>query len=109
MRSRRTQGARMRYVMFAVLPISFVIGCTGPLGPMGEPGTKGDKGDKGTMGDKGDKGDMGTPGGTGAQGNPGTVGAAGLACWDLNKNGVCDKTNDASNEDIDHSGDCDTF
>jgi len=44
----------------------------------------------GMAGCEGDDGDDGAPGPAGADGAPGPQGDAGLACWDLNENGVGD-------------------
>jgi hypothetical protein len=62
------------------------------------PGEKGDQGNQGEPGLKGDKGDQGL------KGEPGTSGANGLACWDLNGNGIGDIA-----EDINSDGNYDTL
>jgi hypothetical protein len=67
-----------------------------------EVGPQGLKGDKGDPGPQGPTGATGLNGNAGAQGIEGPAGADGLACWDLNGNGVCEIT-----EDKDSSGACD--
>ena len=68
-----------------------VADCKGLKGDIGATGPKGDTGAQGDTGATGPKGD------TGAQGLAGTDG---LACWDLNGNGI----KDLPDEDIDSSG-----
>ena len=64
-------------------------------GPQGEQGPKGDQGDPGPQGEQG------VPG---PQGDPGLDGADGLACWDLNGDGVQDPE-----EDLNTDGSWDTL
>ncbi len=59
-------------------------------GPAGLPGPQGQQGPPGTQGDPG---------------TPGTPGQNGLACWDLNGNGLCD----VSTEDVNTDGICDAL
>jgi hypothetical protein len=76
----------MKRVMLGVLPLSFLVACTGPLGPLGPTGDQGDPGASGGAGPTGDH------------------------CWDLNMNGACDINSDAAtNEDINHDDRCDVL
>lgn len=73
----------------------------GDMGDMGVPGTDGVKGD---MGDQGDPGEPGQPGNPG---DPGDDGDDGLACWDLNGNGVPDiATEDTNGDGVVDVNDC---
>lgn len=101
---------------------SITIGAQGPEGDMGDPGTPGDPGDQGDQGDQGPQGPTGATGpqgpqgpsgATGPQGDPGPAGpmgdtgekgdkgetGTGLACWDLNENGVPDDPDEDINND----------
>lgn len=70
------------------LVVSFVI--PGPTGPAGEIGPDGARGDTGATGGIGP---------TGPQGPAGPSGSDGVACWDLNGNGVGDVTTEDINGD----------
>lgn len=70
-------------VVALIMPF-IVPGPEGAEGPQGVPGNDGDDGEKG------DDGDQGPQGPTGAQGPQGLQGSNGIACWDLNENGVID-------------------
>jgi octaheme c-type cytochrome (tetrathionate reductase family) len=65
----------------------------------------------GIAGCEGDDGDDGPAGPAGADGEPGPQGDAGLACWDLNGNGVGDFELDFApfTEDINGDGEFDAF
>jgi hypothetical protein len=114
----------MKRAMVTVLPLSFILACSGPEGLDGMKGDKGAMGDMGAMGAKGDKGNNGAEGAKGDTGAPGTngqdgqngangqdgqAGAAGRHCWDVNQNGECDMNPEGVNEDVDGNEDCDVF
>lgn len=69
----------------------------GPRGPPGEPGT-------GTT--PGPPGPAGPTGPTGPKGSQGSQGDAGLACWDLNGNGIADPAEDINNDTFFNTLDC---
>lgn len=77
---------------------------TGAVGLAGPQGEKGDTGPQGSMGAIGLQGDKGDAGPQGIMGLTGPAGAIGLSCWDLNGDGITDKT-----EDINGDGNYDTF
>ncbi len=66
----------------------------GPAGP------KGDQGIQGTQGLQGPQGQQGLQGPQGAQGPAGPQGQNGVACWDLNGNGVGDVATEDLNGDL---------
>lgn len=82
----------MKVLGMALLGMSIIMAsCTGDQGEQGPKGDKGDKGDSVTGG-KGDKGDPGKDG---------------LACWDLDGNGMADvDTEDLNNDGVVDALDC---
>ena len=68
-------------------------GIPGPQGPQGIQGPIGLTGPQGIQGPKGDQGIQGI------QGPKGDTGETGLACWDLNGNGIKDKPTEDINTD----------
>ncbi len=93
-------------------------GAAGPTGPSGDPGPTGAAGATGAVGptgsigatgpsgDPGPTGAAGTTGATGATGIAGVTGATGLACWDLNGDGINDPGEDINNDGFWNSLDC---
>jgi hypothetical protein len=91
-------------------------GSPGMAGPQGEQGLQGIPGPAGAQGQQGDRGLQGIPGLAGAtgptgfqgpqgaagppgpQGFPGLPGQNGVACWDLNQNGITDLFEDVNND-----------
>jgi len=85
-----------RFTSLLAAPL-FALAACGSEGPIGEMGDPGPQGPMGTMGTPG------SPGTNGTNGTNGASGMNGLACWDLNANGVCD----LAMEDIDDDTACD--
>ena len=65
-------------------------GDQGVAGPQGDQGVAGPQGDQGVAGPQGDQGVAGPQGDQGVAGPTGADGQPGLACWDLNGNGIGD-------------------
>ena len=80
-------------------------GAQGPAGAVGPIGPVGPAGAAGRDGRVGDTGPIGPAGPTGPTGATGPAGADGLACWDLNGNGVADIDTPASALDEDRNDD----
>lgn len=84
----------------------------GPAGEPGEPGATGPEGPAGPAGEPGPQGpagpagEMGPAGPAGPAGQPGADGRDGLACWDLNGNGVQDFTEDVNQDGMWNAEDC---
>jgi hypothetical protein len=92
-----------------------VQGDPGIQGPQGEQGIQGAAGATGAQGLQGDVGPAGPAGATGPQGEVGPVGAAGpigpqgnsgLACWDLNGDGLEDPVEDINQDYKWNAADC---
>ena len=90
-------------------------GETGEQGPQGEPGPaglQGEPGEQGPQGEPGPIGPQGEPGEMGPQGEPGPDGAAGedgqdgLACWDVDGDGVQDLAEDINADGVYNALDC---
>lgn len=82
-------------------------GPAGPQGPAGPEGPVGPQGPAGPQGVAGAQGPAGAAGATGADGQPGATGADGVACWDINANGVADlATEDINLDGVVDSLDC---
>ncbi len=81
-------------------------GPAGPAGPQGEPGVQGEQGPKGDPGETGPQGPQGLPGEPGATGAPGEQGDPGLACWDLNGDGIQDAAEDINLDSLWDTADC---
>lgn len=87
--------------------IAGLLGPMGPMGPQGPDGPTGPQGDTGRQGDTGQSGaaGSGSAGSPGEDGDDGEDGSAGLACWDLNGNGLAD----IDTEDTNGDGSVDVF
>lgn len=90
-------------------------GAVGPQGPEGPPGPQGERGpiglpgrpgEPGPTGERGPEGVQGATGPAGETGPAGADGAPGLACWDLNGNGVVDPAEDLDRDGHVDLGDC---
>ena len=83
-------------------------GATGPMGPTGPQGPPGIVigGDPGPTGPQGDVGPAGAAGPDGAAGVTGPAGALGLACWDLDADGVQDPGEDTNDDASFDTDDC---
>lgn len=80
--------------------------CVGPEGPQGEQGPAGPKGDRGLPGIAGPQGEAGEQGPTGPKGEPGVAGEAGLACWDVDGDGIRDSSEDTNDDGKHDALDC---
>lgn len=78
-------------------------GSAGPAGPQGPSGAQGPTGPSGPQGNQGQQGPAGPSGAAGPQGDPG---GPGLACWDLNANGVGDLEEDVNADGNYNAYDC---
>lgn len=81
-------------------------GPEGPQGPIGETGAAGPQGLVGPIGPVGPEGPMGPQGPTGDRG---PRGLSGIACWDLNGDGLCAIDEDANNDGFCTTIDCQAF
>lgn len=81
-------------------------GPQGPQGPQGEQGLRGEPGPQGEQGLQGEKGDKGEQGLQGEKGEKGDKGNPGLACWDLNGNGMTDAEEDINEDSVVDIADC---
>ncbi len=84
-------------------------GATGPQGPIGMTGPAGSDGNDGVDGQDGAPGATGPQGPAGLAGTDGTNGVDGqdgLACWDLNGDGLQDTAEDINNDGLFSALDC---
>jgi len=98
----KAQGQPFQYLQQQIndlkAQIAAIQSTPGPAGPPGPQGPPGPTGPQGLQGSPGTQGDPGTPG---------TPGQDGLACWDLDGNGLCDySTEDANTDGICDALDC---
>jgi hypothetical protein len=82
-------------------------GEAGAAGPQGEQGETGETGPAGPQGEQGEQGDQGPQGEEpGPAGPPGEQGEPGLACWDLDGDGIGDPAEDRNNDGFFNALDC---
>ncbi len=81
-------------------------GVAGPQGPQGPAGATGPQGPQGPTGATGPQGPVGATGPQGPAGTNGTNGSDGIACWDLDGDGVQDPSEDINNDGNWDANDC---